>query len=141
MAKRKSPAELRIRIKELQTELKLIKKAQRGHNVASIINTFFRNAGPVLIAYFVYMAFDSLAGQDTNADIGIKILGNVKVSITLAWGLSGASIIYALRQRNLRKQVIERMGGRVRELEQFIDSKRSSSRLTKRGETRKEDTL
>jgi len=39
----------------------------------------------------------------------------------------------------LKKDAIERMAGRIKELETKMDPGRSSSRLTPRGETRSED--
>ncbi len=59
--------------------------------------------------------------------------------LSLTVGVSG--LVYGLYQRHLRRETIERTQGRIRELEKAVDNKRSSSRLTVRGDTRPEDVL
>ena len=91
-----------------------------------------REAAKVLIEY---------AGKETSADIAMSLFGNLEVSLTLTLFVGAGGFFYGLWQRKLRKDTIERLQGRNQELESMIDSKRSSSNLTARGETRKEDRL
>ena len=80
---------------------------------------------------------EALAGQQTAADIGLT--GNLQISSAVAWLFGGGGVMYGLRQRKLRRDVIETNGTRVSELESAIDPHRSSSRLTRRGDTNPED--
>lgn len=75
------------------------------------------------------------------ADIGVRFLGNFAVNTALAWVLAGGGIAYGIGQRRLRRNTVERMSQRTAELEERIDRKRTSSRLTKRGETNPGDRL
>ncbi len=49
--------------------------------------------------------------------------------------------VYGWKQRDLRKTTVERLQSRIKELELKLDSKRSSSHLTPRGDTREEDKI
>lgn len=95
----------------------------------------------VLIAHEGAEVLIEYAGKQTSADIAMSFFGDLKVSITLSLivGIFGGA--YGLLQRKLRKDTVERLQGRIQELESVIDSRRSSSKLTKRGETRVEDKL
>jgi hypothetical protein len=82
----------------------------------------------------------ALAGASTFADIGIRLLANIRFSEALAWtGCVGGSI-YGLKERRLRHQVNEKLGTRVSELEAEIDANRSSSKLTRSGQTHPRDS-
>ena len=128
MSKKKSAAELRIENRLLRTQ----------NNIAAITTIFvslIRIAGAVLIARYVYLAVASLAGKSTVSDIGIKFLGNLRVSEGLAGLFGGGGTVYGLAQRKLRRDTIERLQGRIKELEREHDPNRSSSNLTIRGTT------
>jgi len=107
--------------------------------ITSAFAALIRWAGVVLIARYGYLTVHDLAGQATTADIGIKLLTDVKISEALAWLLAGGGILYGRQQRKLRKDTVERLQERNRNLERTIDPKRTSSDLTPRGETRPED--
>jgi hypothetical protein len=132
MAKPKTAAELRA-------ENRLLKQYRGSENIVSVINNLIRWGGAVAIAYFAFRSILALAGQHTAADIGIKFLADVRVSEALAWIFGGSGIAYGWRQRKMRRDTVERIQGRVEAYEKVIDPRRSSSSLTKRGETRPED--
>ena len=93
----------------------------------------------VVIGYLLSGALNALAGKFTFADIGIRVLSDVRVSEGLTYLLGGGGIAYGLNERRLRRKAIERLSGRVQELEKRLDPKRTSSKLTRRGTTRPED--
>jgi len=125
---------------ELEAEIKLLKKYNFAEAISGVLQTIARWTGGVLIAYFGYRTVQALAGQVTLADIGLRFLADVKVSEAVAWLFGGSGLVLAARQRKLRRDTVERLEGRIRELEKASDPRRTSSRLTPRGETRPEDS-
>lgn len=93
--------------------------------------------GLVLIAYFFYRSVDVLAGRNTFAEIGIKVLGNLTVSRGIITLLTASGWIFGLGQRSLRRKNIERLAPAKNEVERRIDKNRTSSNLTSRGTTPK----
>ena len=91
------------------------------------------------ISAFFYLATKSLAGQHTFADIGIKVIGDFKVSEALSYLFGAGGVGYGLRERKLRRQTTERFAARTSTLEKLVDPERTSSRLTTRGTTNPED--
>lgn len=132
MAREKSKA-------ELMAENRLLKTHGRVDAWVAILTTLTKWGGFVLIARYAYLSVAALAGKETLADIGIQFLSDVRVSEALAWLLATSGVVYGYRQRKLRRDTVERQHGRIEELERRVDPKRSSSRLTPRGETRPED--
>jgi hypothetical protein len=96
-------------------------------------------AGITAVAYFAYLSIRTLSGEHTVASLVVKFVAdfNIKEGVSYVVGLTGIGV--GLRYRKLRKDTLEHMGERIKELESQIDPKRSSSRLTRRGETRPED--
>ncbi|HWE48160.1 MAG TPA: hypothetical protein VG273_00110 [Bryobacteraceae bacterium] len=107
--------------------------------IGSMFHTLVPWAGAVLIAFIFYRSVQSLAGHYTFAQIGMNFLGDFKVSEGLAYVFGGGGVVYGIKHRKLHGDNLERMAGRIAELEKLLDSKRSSSRLTPRGKTRPED--
>lgn len=126
---------------EKEVELRIFKITRLVEGVVQISSNLFRWGGIVLISRYAYLTVESLAGQNTLADIGINFLSDIKVSVGLAWGACAGGIIYGERQRKLRKNTVERLQGRIRDLETEIDPDRSTSNLTHRGDTRPEDKI
>jgi hypothetical protein len=89
----------------------------------------------VAIAYLGYLSIGQLAGRSTFADIGVRVLGNLKVSDGIITLLAGSGWAYGLGQRSLRRKSIERLVPHKNELEKVFDKKRTSSNLTPRGTT------
>ena len=124
---------------EKEIELRILRITRLVEGVVQISSNLFRWGAIVLIARYGYLSIESLAGQNTLADIGINFLSNIKVSVALAGAAGAGGLIYGERQRKLRKNTVERLQGRIRELETKIDPNRSTSDLTHRGDTRPED--
>ena len=126
---------------EQEVELRILRVTRWVEGVVQVLLSLIRWVAIVLIARYGYLSIASLAGQNTLADIGINLLSNIKVSVALAGAAGVGGLIYGERQRKLRKNTVERLQGRIRELETEIDPNRSSSNLTHRGDTRPEDTI
>ena len=92
-----------------------------------------------LVAYFGYRSVASLSGHDTFAQIAVKFWADFRVGEYVPYLFGASGIFYGVRNRKLRKDTIESMAAQIKKLEQQIDKRRSSSRLTPRGETRPED--
>ena len=108
---------------------------------AAVTLAAIRWLGLAVLAYFGYRSVDTLAGRTTLASIGvgISVLGKVYISEAVAWLFGVTGIGYGLRQRALRHNVIARLSPAVREREQALDPKRTSSQLTERGRTKPQD--
>jgi len=95
-----------------------------------------------VLAYFAWSGVQivhDIAGQQTSLTILLQFLADLKVDRWVAYAVSGGSVYYGYRQRRLRRDAVERLSGRVAELEQRLDKRRTSSQLTSRGDTRPED--
>lgn len=92
------------------------------------------------------------AGQSTTADIRLNLSARAEMEAVastleswcwdvgwLALLVMAAGIGYGVRQRRLRRHAIERQSARLIELEQVRHPARSSSGLTRTGETNPED--
>ena len=125
----------------LLAENRLLRQQNFWTAAASVGNALIKWGGLVLISYFIYGSVSALAGKNTNADIGVNFLANIRVSEAVAWIFGTCGIGYGWRQRALRKSTIERLQGRVKTLESEFDKRRSSSNLTERGDTNPKDSL
>jgi hypothetical protein len=124
---------------QLETELRLVRRGRTVDALAAVAKDALRWGGIVLCFYFLYRSVAVLSGKTTFADIGIRVLANLRVSEAAAWIFGASGVGYGVRQRSLRRSTIERLSGRIQELERGIDPRRSSSDLTPRGETPPED--
>ena len=79
-------------------------------------------------------------GVDSGVVPGRSLLDHVAPILPwLPWLLTFFSLVYARGIERLRKDTIERLHGRIAELEHKFDVDRSSSKLTSRGETNHAD--
>ena len=124
---------------QLEAELKLLRRAKLGDQVAGVLRTLIAWGGAILIARYAYLSLEALAGLNTNAKIGVSLLGDVRISEALAWVLGGSGVFYGWKQRGLRKSKVEEMAAHNRKLETRLDRNRSSSNLDPKGDTRRED--
>jgi hypothetical protein len=91
--------------------------------------------------WVAFSALETFAGLSTNVSVVLSLalsaLFETKfiISITLA----GSCAVWAAAERMLRYRGIERLQGRIKELETAIDPKRSTSGLTPRGMTNPRD--
>ena len=116
-------------------ENRFLRSRRRAETIALLGQSAIKYGGFVGIAYFIYLSVKALAGHITDATIAFKFLGDMHVSIVISWGVTIGAIIYGRMERSLRKDVVERLAGRNASLEEGIDPRRSSSRLTSRGDT------
>jgi hypothetical protein len=91
------------------------------------------------IAHEVSKAFIAFAGRESTANLAFSLMSNVNLVFTGSIAISGLSVSLYLRERIQHRQTRKRLAGRITELELRIDPKRTSSRLTEEGLTRKED--
>ncbi len=132
VSKRKTPA-------ELKAEIRVLRQTHISQSVASVFNTFIRWGAVTLWFYFGYLAIDSLSGQETQANIFVRFIGNLTISQGLAYALAGGCAIWGFAERRLRKKTVERIHPRVQQLEKTRDPGRTSSKLTPTGETNPKD--
>jgi len=120
---------------ELRAENKLLRRTNTAMAVASVFNTFIRWGVMGFLGWCVYLSLAALAGKVTAASVVVQFLGNVTISKALAYALGGGGIIYGTYERGLRRRTIAHLNSRIKKLEAAKDPDRSSSKLTKRGET------
>ena len=97
------------------------------------------SSGLAFMSWCAYLSIDALAGRSTSASFNMGLFGTVEVSVALSWTVALIGTAYGIQQRKLRRDTVERLQTRNIELEKKIDQKRSSSKLTARGDTRPED--
>jgi hypothetical protein len=132
MPKQKTAAELRA-------ENRLLRRGHIAQSIASIIGDVSRYGAICFVAWCVYASIDALAGQQTNADVFISFLADVKVSEALAYIFGASGLVLAYRERRLRQRTVEHVQGRNQTREKAIDPGRTSSQLTPKGETNPRD--
>lgn len=103
--------------------------------VTEIIKTLIQCGTLVAIMYFIYLCAEAFAGKSTFANVGIRVLGNIKVSDGIIAFVAGSGWIFGLGQRSLRRKNIERIVSQKNALETLLDPNRTSSNLTPRGTT------
>ena len=101
----------------------------------SVVRAFFKYGAWVLIAWFTSSAISSLAGETTVADIGLTVLGDFRISQGVPWVWAFAATAYGAWQRRVLKNTLERLTPRQIKLERMLDPRRSTSGLTKRGDS------
>lgn len=124
---------------ELRGENRILRRMRITEGIASIVIAAIKWGSVVFVFRYISIMVVALAGHTTAADIGIKFLTKFGVSDALAWALGIGSAGYGIAQNRLRKDTVERLQGRIQDLEQQRDPRRTSSRLTPRGDTRPED--
>lgn len=93
----------------------------------------------VWCVYVLSSTIRGFAGQNTVASFTFSLLANIIVKWALTMTVSGLSLALYFRERNQHEKTKERLTNRITLLEMQIDPKRTSSHLTSRGKTRKED--
>jgi hypothetical protein len=126
---------------ELRGENRILRRFRTTEGFASVAITLVKWGAIVLMVRYGSIMVEALAGKVTVADIGIKIFTHMSISEALAWALGIGSAGYGVAQNRLRKRTVERLQDRIKKLETGKDPRRTSSRLTPRGETRPEDEV
>jgi hypothetical protein len=124
-------------LKPPKTELDYQLSFRKWDTLAEWGNKLIQWSAVVVIAYFGFRTFDALAGRNTFAEFGIKVLGNITVNRAILSFVTASGWVFGLGQRNLRRRNIERLSREKNELERRLDPKRTSSNLTKKGTTPK----
>jgi hypothetical protein len=124
---------------ELQAENRALRRGNIAISATSVINNLTRCGMVVLIARYMYLSTEVLAGRTTSASIVMTFLASVTVSKALAYILGTSGIVYGVGERKLRQRTVKRLQSRITKLEAAKDPKRTSSKLTPKGETRPQD--
>ncbi len=108
---------------------------------------FLRLAAKLTVVIFLLSSIVSIvkavAGTDTAVNIDsdlhffVTLWSAIDLSCRWAWVVSLVAILFGLLQAKLRRRKTAYLQGRIRELEQRLDSNRSSSGLTPTGDTPK----
>lgn len=127
---------------ELEAENHILRRSNAADGFASVLRTLIKWGSFVCIAYFAKEAIKALAGQTTFSQFIIDVptlesLVDWKEYVLLAFGTLGPA--YGYYQRRLKINTISQLHGRIETLETRLDPNRSSSTLTRTGETRPED--
>lgn len=123
---------------ELEAEIAALRAFNRTEGIVQLLNNLIKYGSFVTIAYFAKEALVAMAGRTTLADIGIEILGSMELSVAAPTLSAIVTAMWALGERRLRKDTIQRQSDHIRYLETKIDPSRSSSSLTMRGDTPRE---
>jgi hypothetical protein len=93
----------------------------------------------VAIAYIVYLVFKELAGQNTVASFVLGYFSDSKGGASAKpWiGTTVLAAIWGGAEKWLRRRKVGSMSQRIKDLEQMLDSGRSSSGLTNTGQVPK----
>ncbi len=126
---------------QLEAENSYLRKARIADGIIQVALAAVRYGALIVVGYWGLEAIRALAGSSTFADISVDFLTEINVSVALAWSVGVFGGVYGYKQRHLRRNTVERLQGRIRELEAMIDPQRSSSKLTTRGDTRPEDRI
>jgi len=122
-------------IEQLEAELTVLRQSGRAQATVSIANNVVRWIGMGWAAYCAVLIARALAGQSTIAEFGLKLFANAPFANAVGVLFGGSGVAYGWRQKRLRQKTIERLSEPRIQLESLIDPSRSSSLLTRRGET------
>lgn len=81
----------------------------------------------------------AFVGAVSLAQLGLSVFANLSFVWSVNIAVSGLSIAMYIRERSLHRKTIERSSTRITALELKLDPRRTSSHLTTKGLTRKED--
>jgi hypothetical protein len=97
--------------------------------------------GVVVIFIFFYAkeVLVAFAGKETAANLALSLAANLQLDRWLAYLVGASGVGYGIRQRQVRRRNIERMTGHNAEVEKQVHPTRTSSGLTAKGKTRRED--
>lgn len=135
MAKNKKPT--------MEEQVVGLKKFELFYDFAKTVVDAFKWVGT---AWIIYLIFNKIAGKNTQADINLRAIFDECSSDGYAFGIiffalfiAYLAIAYGRRESKLRKDTVEKLQNRIKELEVQLDPGRSSSMLTERGDTNEGD--
>jgi hypothetical protein len=105
------------------------------------VRTLIRCGFGIVVAYSGFGALAQFAGESTKVDLALSLFLSAfaEMKVVALLSLTGAACAWGFLERTLRHRKVEKMQGRIRELETMMDPNRSSSGLTPAGKTRPED--
>lgn len=106
-----------------------------------LFRELIKGATWVGLAFCGVQAIALLAGQKTEASLMVGYFTSSGNDFGLPWVVAIVSMVYGYIERRLRLRKTEYFQGRVRELEELIDAKRTSSGLLPNGQTHPEDRV
>jgi hypothetical protein len=110
--------------------------------ISQIFDRAIPITGLVLVVYFgIFRPVHDLAAHNTQASFSLALLADIRPSEIVSYFFGIAGWIFGLNAQRLRRNVTERLAGRIAELERDKDPHRTSSGLTTRGRTSPRDTL
>src|SRR5438105_4597583 len=112
---------------QLLAEIDFLRRGGIAEQVGRTVRILIIAGACVAVAYFIGEVLISFAGKSTNAEVAVNLIGDLRVSIAIAWGAAAGGLLYGRAQRKLRGQAVERLTKRVAELETELDPRRSSS--------------
>ena len=108
-------------------------------NITKILGGFIRYGCIFLCAYYFFDAIKVFAGKDTNANVLLDLISNMKFDKWIGYVFGFGGLIYgAIRNMQLKK-TRKSHSNHIRELEKIIDPERQKSRLNQYGETHDDD--
>jgi len=134
----------------LEAENAFLKNRRFADGVASVAVAIVKWTGRGVVAYFSFRSVEVLAGKATSANIMVQMIQKLNIGesgdhslwlIVLPALVAVGFAVYGLRERKLRKDTTARIHGRTARLEKLVDTNRTSSTLTPRGETSEEDKV
>lgn len=124
---------------QLEAENKALKNYHISTAITSVINNLIRWGAIVGLGYELLQIVRAVAGKETTANILVKILANVTITQGILTAVAAGSTALYLKERSARRKVVQKFHPRIKELEEQIDLKRSSSTLTEMGDTNPSD--
>jgi hypothetical protein len=81
----------------------------------------------------------AFAGKETAANLALSLLVNLKADRWVAYLVGALGVGYGAVERHVRRRNIKRLTAHTEELEKRLHPRRTSSGLTPKGKTRRED--
>jgi hypothetical protein len=128
---------------QLLAEIDFLRRGGWAAQVGPTVRYLTVAAAAMVIAWFAKEAVVGVAvafaGKTTNANVAMRLIQDLNVSISLAWAVGISGVGYGWRQRKLRKETTERLSERIKRYEEQIDPSRTTSSLTPQGDTNPKD--
>lgn len=119
---------------------------ERRHRIGAVIDQVGLTARLIVVAatviflgMFARDAVIALAGKTTNANVLLEFFGHLEVTVAIAWGAAATAAIWGYRERSLRRSTTKRLSTQIEDLELLVDPGRTSSNLSRTGQTNPKD--
>jgi hypothetical protein len=123
-------------LKKQKLELQYQLRFRRLDLVSQIFDRAIPVAGVVLVTYYgVFRPIHDLAAHNTQASFSATLLADIKPTEIVSYLFGVAGWVFGLNAQRLRRNVTERLAGRIADSEREKDPNRTSSGLTTRGKT------